>query len=392
MVASAGAGARLGRALPKPYIPLLGRPLLSWTVEALERCDAIEHIVVVAAPDQLQRAQLAVELAGAHRVRRVVAGGASRHDSVRRGLDALPAGDALVAVHDGARPLVTPALVHRVVEAAGAADAAIPVLPVDDAVRRSGQPVPRQDLRLVQTPQVFAGALLRRAHDAADARSRAVTSDDAALVQRLGVSVREVPGEASNLKITVPDDLELARAVLLARGEDRAARVGHGYDAHPLVPGRALVLGGVELPAGRGLSGHSDADVLCHAVGDALLGAAGLGDLGAHFPASDPGLRGASSLDLLTQITALVREQRGLQPRNVDATVVCQAPRLAAHVARMAANIARALGCAPPQVNVKATTTEGLGPWGRQEGIAAHAVALLHPLHDEPAPGEPHVG
>lgn len=383
VIVAAGEGRRFGGDQPKQFCPLGGRPLLTWTLEAFRRCDTVEAIVLVVAPDQRDRVEALLDRWEARgKLVDVVDGGASRSGSVQRGLAALGAGHTLVAVHDGARPLVTPALIARVAAAAAEHGAAIPALPVGETVKRADasanqivETVDRRPLRLAQTPQVFEAGLLRRAYAADDAASQ--VTDDAQLVEAAGGVVQLVQGDPDNIKVTLPEDLVVAEA-LLARRNDRggALRVGQGYDVHRLVPGRKLVLGGVELDHPHGLLGHSDADVLCHAAGDALLGAAALGDLGQHFPPDDPALRGISSLELLRRISALLHGA-GYRLENLDVTVACQRPRLRPHVLAMRENLAQALRIEPSQVSVKATTTEGLGFVGREEGIEARAVALV---------------
>jgi 2-C-methyl-D-erythritol 4-phosphate cytidylyltransferase/2-C-methyl-D-erythritol 2,4-cyclodiphosphate synthase len=385
LVVAGGRGTRFGGRLPKQYLPLAGRPLLAWTLDAFQRCPAVQSLVLVVAEDWLQQAR---ELLATTPPDRIVAGGHRRSDSVLAGLRALPPEAQLVAIHDGARPLVTPQLIERVVRAAARHGAALPALPVPDTLKRGHQQqvqgtVDRVGLHLAQTPQTFAVELIRRAHEEhlrrQDQGGGLRVTDDAQLVERLGQQPRLVTGDPANIKITTPADLELAEGLLRARGDGGGPgppRVGQGFDAHRLVPGRGLVLGGVAIPWERGLLGHSDADVLCHAVGDALLGAAALGDLGSHFSDSDPGHRDANSLDLLARVRQLL-QQAGFEPLNVDATVVCQRPRLDPHREAMRANLARVLGLPPERVNVKATTTEGLGPAGRGEGIEARAVAMI---------------
>lgn len=395
LIVAAGQGRRLGGAVPKQYLDLAGRPLLAWTLGAFERCAAIDGVVVVVDPQGVARTSSLVERFAIRKAARITAGGTERPDSVQSGLAALPAECTLVAIHDGARPLARPELIGRVVEAAAACGAAIPVLPVPDTVKRGdGDRVEatedRRQLHLAQTPQVFEVELIRRAYAARRTDEEVPITDDAQLVERLGATVRMVAGDPTNIKVTRPEDLRLAETLLRASGDaDEGAdlageappvpRVGTGFDVHRLVPGRPLILGGVAIPHPQGLLGHSDADVLCHAVGDALLGAAALGDLGRHFPSTDPGLEGISSLLLLERIAARL-QQAGFTTWNVDATVICEAPRLAPHVEAMRANLARALGIAVARVSVKATTTEGLGTTGRREGIAAQAAVLLLPL------------
>jgi len=379
MIVAAGSGRRFGGELPKQYQDLSGRPMLAWTLEAFQRCKVIDHIVLVVAPAERDRATALVERFGIDKVRRIEDGGQRRSNSVRRGLSVLPEDCTTVAIHDGARPLVAPESIERVVAAAERSGAAILAVPARDTVKRAqGQSVAatedRSQLHLAQTPQVFRLRLIQRAYDAAPDQES--ITDDAQLVEQLGEPVTLVPGDPTNLKVTEPGDMDHA-AALLDAGSGSEPRVGTGIDAHRLVEGRPLILGGVTIPHPRGLLGHSDADVLAHAICDALLGAAGLGDLGRHFPPSDPELRGISSLVLLTRVAALVREA-GHQIGNIDATIVCQQPHLAPHVQTMRENLGGALGIAAARVSVKATTTEGLGFTGEEEGIAAQAVTLLH--------------
>jgi 2-C-methyl-D-erythritol 4-phosphate cytidylyltransferase/2-C-methyl-D-erythritol 2,4-cyclodiphosphate synthase len=386
VIVAAGRGARFGG--DKLARPLHGRPVLHWTLAAFESCPAIESITLVVSEENREAAAVLIAAAGCRRVAAIVPGGAERQESVFRGLQAAPPSD-LVAVHDGARPLVTPALIARCVEAAREHGAATPALPVVDTLKRldaEGQmreTVERRSLVAIQTPQVFRRDLLLEAHQSA-ARDGFTGTDDASLVERLGHPVFPVPGDPRNLKITTPADLALAEA-LLTHSLPHPPRIGFGYDVHRLVPGRPLVLGGVVIPHPLGLEGHSDADVLSHAIGDALLGAAGLGDLGRHFPDTDARWKDASSLDLLCRIVAQLREA-GLRPFQVDAMLLAEAPRIAPHVTAMVGLISAALSLAPDAVNIKATTCEGMGFVGRREGMAAHAVAtVVSAVHDPPA-------
>lgn len=315
-----------------------------------------------------------------------VVGGATRQESVRRGLESLAdaaraAGEPrpeLVLVHDAARPCASPALWRRVLEAVREVGAAVPVLPAVDCLKRidAGGRVEttldRERIVRAQTPQGFRWEWLWEAHRTGTA---ADAPDDAALVESQGRPVATVEGEAENAKITHPEDLAAASRFLGGAGAP-LLRVGHGWDVHALADGRRLVLGGVEIPWQRGLAGHSDADVLAHAVSDALLGAAGLGDIGRHFPDDDPRWEGSDSLELLARVLARVREA-GYRVGNVDVTVRAEAPRLAPHVEGMRKNLAGVLDVPETCISVKATTGEGMGPVGRGEGIVAEAVALL---------------
>jgi len=308
----------------------------------------------------------------------VVEGADSRSGSVRRGLAALPPDADVVVVHDAARPLASVELFATAVAAVrSGADGAVCAVPIADTVKRVEEAtvvetLDRRGLWTVQTPQAFDAALLRRAH-----QGEPDATDDAALVERAGGRVVVVPGDIRNVKLTRPEDLSAAEALLPTVTYPHSMRVGHGFDVHPFSsdPARDLVLGGVSLAGERGLAGHSDADALVHAVAEALLGAAGQGDLGQHFPDTDPEWAGADSMALLAQVVGRVAEA-GWRPVNVDCTVVLDAPRLAPHRGLMEDRLGQALG-AP--VSVKATRAEGLGALGRGEGIACFAVALLEP-------------
>ena len=360
IVVAAGDGTRFGR--PKQYEPLAGRRVVEWALAAArEACDGV---VVVVPAAYAARPEPAADV--------VVAGAATRSGSVRCGLAAVPDDAEVVVVHDAARPLATPALFRAAVDAvrAGAAGAVCAV-PLADTVKRvEGAAVvgtvDRTGLWAVQTPQAFRAGVLRAAH-----AGGAEATDDAGLVEAMGEQVVVVPGEPGNLKLTGPADLTVAEA--LAGGP--LLRVGQGYDVHAFSddPARALVLGGVTFAGERGLAGHSDADVVVHAVADALLGAAGLGDIGVHFPDSDPAWSGADSMGLLAEVTRLVATA-GWHPANVDCTVVLERPRLAPQRAAMEARLAEVVA-AP--VSVKAARAEGLGALGRGEGIACTAVAMV---------------
>jgi 2-C-methyl-D-erythritol 4-phosphate cytidylyltransferase/2-C-methyl-D-erythritol 2,4-cyclodiphosphate synthase len=372
ILAAAGAGLRAGVA--KQWIDLGGQSVLRRAARLLADCPLVDEIVAAVPPGEEARGE--AELAGLGKPARAVAGGAERAESVRSALSAL-GGCGVVLVHDAARPFASVGLVARVAEAAARDGAALAALGATDTVKRSlgGEPprvaetIDRRAVWLAQTPQGFRREVLERAYAAAGAAACAAT-DDSALVERLGLPVTLVPGEPANFKLTGPEDLARARALVEA-----PVALGVGYDTHAFAPGRRLVLGGVEFE-GDGLLGHSDADVCAHAIGDAVLGAAGLGDLGTHFPDTDPRWKGVSSLLLLGEIARLAAE-RGFRVGNCDVTIAARRPRVAPRAGEMRARLAGALGIAPERVNVKATTGEGMGFVGRGEGIAAHAVALL---------------
>lgn len=404
----------------KLRVLLDGRPVLQHSLEAFDAHPLIQELVLVTGPDDSLARRLA---AGCRKPVRLVRGGATRAESAAAGVRA--AGGGLVAIHDAARPFVSAQVITAALRAADALGAAAPAVPVKDTIKiacktaeqtagetpgnpaeqtagekpgnpaeqtagempgqTAGKPAgpapgenapllvqatpPRETLFAVQTPQCFLRQSYLELLAAAEAAgSLPALTDDCQLFEQAGRPVALTPGDYANYKITTAEDL---------KGES-SMRIGHGYDVHRLVEGRALILGGVTIPYAKGLLGHSDADVLTHAVMDALLGAAALGDIGQHFPDSDPAYKGADSL-ALARAVAQKLAAAGWRVGNLDATVLCQAPRLAPHIPAMRKNLADALGLEPGQVSVKATTEEHLGFTGAGEGIAAHAVALLLP-------------
>lgn len=372
ILAAGGAGLRAGFA--KQWLVLAGETVLRRAARALAACPEVDALVAVVPPGEEERGR--AELDGLGKPAQVVAGGRTRNDSVKNGLAAAE-GAALVLVHDAARPFATPALASRVAQAAAREGAALAALPVTDTVKRQAegeaavaQTLDRSRLWLAQTPQGFRREVLLAAFARAGAAAASAT-DECLLVEEMGGKVALVTGEPGNFKITGPEDAARARAILEA-----PVAVGVGYDTHRFAAGRRLVLGGVEFE-GDGLLGHSDADACAHAIGDAVLGAAGLGDLGRHFPDTDPRWKGVSSLVLLAEIARLARE-RGFRVGNADVTLAAKRPKIAPRAEEMRAALAAALGIAPGQVNVKATTGEGMGFVGRGEGIAAHAVVVLY--------------
>ncbi len=409
LVPAAGRGVRMG-GRRKQFRRLGGAPLLVQTLRALARAPVIGALIVAAPSDALEETEEALRACHVPRLLAVVPGGASRQASVAAALEAAPPEAEIVLVHDAVRPFVTPAHVAAVVEAARAHGAASLAVPVTDTVRRVSEgdarqfaeTVPRAGLYRVQTPQAFRRTWLAEAHAAARAPGAApgapatddAATDDAGLVQRLGRPVHVVPGDIRNIKLTTPEDWALAEALWEvpsskfqapgsktrnpqpATRNPKNMRIGYGYDVHRLVEGRPLILGGVEVPHVRGLEGHSDADVLLHAISDALLGAAALGDLGMLFPDTDPQWKDADSLDLLETVARHVRAA-GSGIENVDATVALERPKLRPHVPAMRARIAHVLGLDVAHVSVKATTTERMGFVGEEAGAAAHAVCLL---------------
>ena len=380
MVAAAGSSTRMGCA--KQHILLDGQPVLLRTLLALQAVDAIDEILLITREqDAAHFAALATEH-GVTKLRRVVRGGDTRQQSVANGLAALPPETTLVGIHDGARPLVTAEVVEAVIAEAKSCGGAAVAVKVKDTLKQtdpdgfiSATP-DRSNLWRVQTPQVFAREPFCAAMAAAIADGRDFT-DDCQLMEQAGHPVRLVAGLDTNLKLTTPEDVRLAEAILHGDAkEEHTMRIGHGYDVHRLVEGRPLILGGVEIPFELGLLGHSDADVLTHAVMDALLGAAAMGDIGGLFPDTDPTYKGADSMMLLEEVVRRIREA-GYTLQNLDATVLAQQPKLKPHTAAMRARIAAVCGVDEGGVNLNDTTEEGLGFTGAMEGIAAHAVCLL---------------
>lgn len=378
VIPAAGSGRRIGAGVNKLLLPLAGEPLLAHTLRAVAAAEP-DRIVLVTRPDE--REAMAAVAAAAGCPVSVADGGPTRQASVARGVQALPDQIELIAVHDGARPLLTADLLNASFAAAAEHGAAVVAVPVadtlkvvdDDLVTGS---VDRARMWAMQTPQTFRAEWLREA-----IRYAAVTgfegTDEVSLIEHLGRPVRVVPGSPRNLKVTRPDDYALAEGWLRSGKETMVPpRVGYGYDVHQLVEGRELWLGGVKIDSPVGLLGHSDADVLLHAVCDALLGAAGLGDIGRHFPDTDERYRGIASLRLLEATRALLAEA-GYQVLNVDVTVVAERPKLAPHVPEMVARIGAVLTIEKDCVNIKATTHEQLGALGAGLGMAAHAVATI---------------
>ena len=374
LIVAAGSGIRLGREMPKALVALAGRPLLDWTFDSVAP-GAFARVVVTAPVDRVEEFASLIGGRG-----RVVAGGETRSDSVRRGVAALsPSPSDIIAIHDAARPLVTAEEMAAVLDAAEMSGAAAAATPMVDTVKRvSGGSivgtVDREQLCGAATPQAFRAQILEKALSRGDA------TDEAALCEQLGIPVALVPVSRLSFKITTPADLELAEAVLESRRAREAPnmtqRVGIGFDAHPFVAGRELRLGGIAIPHGKGLEGHSDGDALLHAVTDAVLGAAGLGSIGDHFPPGDAQWKGADSAAFLRGARDMARS-RGLEIGNVDAVVIAESPKIAPHAAGIGARIAEILGVDAGAVSVRGTSTNGLGFTGRSDGVAAMAIVLL---------------
>jgi len=425
IIAAGGRGERFGGSRPKQLVAVGGRPMLERSVAAFLAHPAVDAVIVALPQSLVDDPPEYLRSAAGERTKslRIVAGGERRQDSVANAFRAADAGSDVIVVHDAARPFASADLIARTIAAAAESGAALAALQARDTVKRAGpakagrhdsrvvsgfsrtvaETLPRETIFLAQTPQAF------RRHVLADALKRTdEATDEATLAERAGHPVRLVDGEATNIKITTPEDLSIADAIAeTLRAADlglrtagptesairhqsairnpqsampvRTGRAGTGYDLHRLVEGRPLVIGGVTIPSDRGALGHSDADVLCHAVTDAVLGAAGLGDIGRHFPDSDPQWKDASSIDLLRRAVALLADEH-LEVGNVDVTVILERPKIKDHVDAMRASVAAAIGIDVSRVSIKGKTNEGVDAIGRGEAIAAHAIALIRAI------------
>ena len=369
LIVAAGSGNRMGGETPKQYRLLGNKPLLRHAVEALIRHPRITAVRVVIGPGQAELASAA--LSGLD-VGDPIIGRAERADSVRAGLAAC--GEGIVLVHDAARPFCPPDVIDRLLDALARADGAVPVLPVADTLAKGDRElrgtVNRTQMLRVQTPQAFHLDDLRFAFE--EAGSGAPT-DESTVMQLAGLKVATVEGDESLHKLTTTSDWKRAEQLLMSQ---MISRSGSGFDVHAFDGPGPLIIGGITIDHPHGLAGHSDADVVLHAITDALLGAAALGDIGQHFPPSDPQWKGAASDRFLVHAADLVRARGGIID-HVDCTVICEAPKVGPHRTAMQARVAQILGLAPTSVSVKATTTEQLGFIGRREGIAASAIATV---------------
>lgn len=393
IVPAAGLGSRLGLGKNKAFADVGGLPLLVQCLRMLADTGCVSKVIAVVRPQEVVEAEMLLTEYQTEYYPRlpfiVVAGGKERQDSVANALAVVTESDGFIAVHDGARPFAGKEVFERVLQAAAGSGAAIAAVPVKDTIKVVDEnsfvqatPV-RNTLRAVQTPQIFKISVLKQAYELLQKQPENVT-DDASLVERLGIAVTVAEGSYENIKVTTPEDLLLAENLCKSRGLEMTGknnswpqfRVGCGYDVHKLEPDRKLILCGLEIPYELGLLGHSDADVALHALMDALLGAAGLGDIGRHFPDTDMRFKDADSMLLLVHVVKLLHEQ-GWQINNADVTIMAQKPKLAPYIEQMAANIARAMQVERNAVNVKATTTEKLGFVGRGEGMASEAVVSI---------------
>jgi 2-C-methyl-D-erythritol 4-phosphate cytidylyltransferase / 2-C-methyl-D-erythritol 2,4-cyclodiphosphate synthase len=386
IIAAGGRGERFGAGMPKQLAAVSGRPILERSLSIFLTHPEIAEIVVALPAEILARPP--AYLAAASKPLKLASGGARRQDSVLNAFNIVSEQSDVIVIHDAARPFASEDLVSRTIRAAVESGAALAALPSTDTVKRAvmvrpGEPIvaetlPRESIFLAQTPQAFTRQVLRQALALADTSVEA--TDEAALVERMGHTVRLVTGEPSNIKITTAEDLAAAEVIARASKPARTGRAGTGYDLHRLVEGRPLILGGIWLPFDKGLAGHSDADVVCHAITDAILGAASAGDIGRHFPDTDPRWKDASSVDLLRRAVEIIGEL-GFGVGNVDATIIAERPKLAPYIDAMRARIAGAIGIEIDRVSLKGKTNEGVGELGRGEAIAVHAIALVRSLN-----------
>jgi len=369
VIVAAGRGERAGGGEPKQFRALAGQPMLAWSVKAFAEDPACREIIIAVAPGT--GAEAAAKLGSAAASCRFVDGGETRTASVRNALAA--ASEARVLIHDAARPLVSRRVLADCLDALETAPAAAPALPVADALVRDGadglKPVDRAGMHRIQTPQAFHTEALRGAFSAHGGDF----PDEVSLARTAGLDVALVPGDEANFKVTWPEDFARAEALLTPPPVSPLTVTGMGYDVHRLVRGDGVHLCGVFIPCDLHLVGHSDADAGLHAITDALLGAAGLGDIGDHFPPSDDRWKGADSVQFLDH-ALMIAAEAGARPIHCDVTLICERPKIGPHKTAMKARVAQVLGLEPARVNIKATTTEKLGFTGRGEGLAAEAV------------------
>ncbi len=373
IIPCAGKGTRMHTPIAKQFLEIDGTPILAMTIQAFDKNDFTDQIIIVVNEEHMEycNQNILVKYGLQKRVR-VIAGGRERQDSVWAGINCIEEDAELVLIHDGVRPFVTPEVIAGVLEKANLYGAAVAAVPVKDTIKVMHEDIftqtpERKNLYQIQTPQGFCKRLLIDAYKKAF-QDKFYGTDDAVLVERLGEKVYFSMGDYMNRKITTLDDLP--------QGGSALPKVGIGYDVHALVENRILVLGGVEIPYEKGLAGHSDADVLIHALMDAMLGAAAMGDIGKHFPDTQAEYKGISSLKLLERVGDLL-EKRGYVLGNADITVIAERPKIAKFKPQMITNISSVLKIQEDQINIKGTTTEKLGFCGRGEGIAAEAVVLL---------------
>lgn len=379
IIAAGGSGMRMKTNLSKQFIMLGDKPVLARTLLTFNSATEIDEIIVVTRNADIEYVSELVEMYKVNKVTAVIEGGDTRQKSVYNGL--IRSAGELVLIHDGARPFVTAEQINSLAKTLYKNKAAALGIPVSDTLKSVDSDkfitgtVDRSSLYLIQTPQGFQLETILSAHNFAAANNISAT-DDCALCENLGIDIKVIDGSPTNIKITYPDDLKLASGIISQHMEEKKMRVGIGYDVHKLTENRDLILGGVKIPHTLGLLGHSDADVLIHAIMDALLGAAALGDIGVHFPDTDDKWLGADSVKLLAHVHSLLKEH-GASIINIDATIIAQKPKISPHIPEMIEIISKTLFLPKESINIKATTTEKLGFCGREEGIAAEAICSI---------------
>jgi 2-C-methyl-D-erythritol 4-phosphate cytidylyltransferase / 2-C-methyl-D-erythritol 2,4-cyclodiphosphate synthase len=389
VIAAGGVGTRMNASVPKQFLEIGGKPIFIHTIERVSSLDDVVQIILTLPQEHIPAAAEILSLQPWRLQVECVAGGSTRQESVHRGVCHVHSDTDVIMVHDAVRPVCDPDTMRRVLDAAWKKGAAVPGLQATETIQRVSRKgrvlatPPREELFAIQTPQAFHSMILRSALEQA-AEAGFVGTDESSVVRWAGNAVTVVQGSPDNIKITRPMDLEIAGRLISAglpkeSGADMSEtklRIGQGIDFHRLVEGRKLILGGVEIPFERGLEGHSDADVLAHAICDALLGAAAMGDIGQSFPDTDPAHRNRSSMEFLREVRTKI-EAAGWVIQNVDATMLAQRPKLMPHAPAMKKNIAESLGIPVEALSIKATTTEGMNAEGRGEGISSQAIALL---------------
>lgn len=394
LIAAAGSGKRMEIGQNKAHLLLKGKPVLIHVLSAFEACDAVDDIIIIAAPGEIDFTWGLIKAWDKHsKVKKIIPGGATRQKSIMSGIRNLGSECDIVVIHDCARPLVRASVISITIAAARRYGAAIVSKPMKDTVKLTEggyitKTLDRDKIRAAGTPQAFRREIIEAAYVNAD-RDGFVATDDAMVVERSGIKVRVLEDRLDNIKITYREDLAVAETYLAAYNKidgnnvpnhdypgQRKFKVGIGFDIHKLVPGRRLILGGVDIPFNLGLEGHSDADVVFHAIADAILGACALGDIGVIFPPTDPSYKGISSGVILSEVVRLAKE-RGYIVNNVDITVLAEKPKISKFACKMRKNISDFLEIAGEDVGIKATTMEGLGVIGSAEGIACFASCSL---------------
>ena len=385
VIAAGGQGTRVGGDVPKQLQDLGGTTLLALAVKPFDQCRRVDEIVIVV-PEAFNEKESTIRIEG-NTPLRFVRGGSRRQDSVALGVDNNQKDTAVVLVHDAARPFCTVSLIEHVIDATIEAGAVVPAIRAIDTVKKAAvddtdgcrlveATLPRDRSYLAQTPQGFTLDILRGAVELG--RNGVTATDEAGLVEKNGHAVRLVEGDMGNFKVTTSDDLQRARKLISSDSfdDEPRTRIGFGYDSHRMVSGRRLVLGGVEIPYKYGLDGHSDADAVCHAITDAVLGAVAAGDIGQHFPDTDPRWKDVSSIDLLCKAVAIISD-RGFCVGNIDVVVIAEQPRIGPHVRLMKERLSGSLGISPRWISIKGKPAEGMDSVGRGEAIAVHAVATV---------------